>query len=228
MKIISDIQKQFIIYQIKNITNNKIYIGQTCQLLKTRMSEHKSRAFKKKLNYPLYSSIRKYGIDNFETSILQICKTREEANQAETKFIEEFKTLDRQFGYNIETGGDAKNQTNEAKQKISKIGKQKLLDNPDYLKNGLHSPESRAKAGKALKKTLEARPELIENFIKAVHTPEANAKRAKACKEYYKTHPSPKPMLGKHFSEESKEKMRQTLALTLARKKLLKLLQSKI
>lgn len=52
-----------IVYRITNNINNKVYIGITTILLKRRWSAHKRDD--KKLKYPLYKSIRKYGIDNF-------------------------------------------------------------------------------------------------------------------------------------------------------------------
>lgn len=46
-----------IVYQIKNLINNKVYIGQTVQEDMRRWKEHKSASKKGKL--PLYNSMRK-------------------------------------------------------------------------------------------------------------------------------------------------------------------------
>ena len=58
------------IYKIINCINGKIYIGQSTDI-KTRFSCHKHNALVKKINRPLYTSIRKYGIENFEFIILE-------------------------------------------------------------------------------------------------------------------------------------------------------------
>ena len=54
------------IYKITNLANNKVYIGQSTNILK-RFNAHKSRAFNPKNSQyesHLYRAIRKYGLDN--------------------------------------------------------------------------------------------------------------------------------------------------------------------
>lgn len=65
------------IYQIKNLINNKIYIGSACNL-NTRRSQHFSEL--KKLKHPnshLQSSFNKYQIDNFVFEVLFTCPKSE-------------------------------------------------------------------------------------------------------------------------------------------------------
>jgi hypothetical protein len=62
-----------VIYQIKNLINSKLYVGQSIDL-DVRLRAHKSAITNKQnpcYNYPLYRAIRKYGWDNFEVSILE-------------------------------------------------------------------------------------------------------------------------------------------------------------
>lgn len=63
------------IYKITNLTNGKNYIGQSNNI-RLRWNKHRSVAFQptsKGYDYPLYRAIRKYGLENFEFSILEEC-----------------------------------------------------------------------------------------------------------------------------------------------------------
>lgn len=66
------------VYKIRNIINNKTYVGSTSTNFRHRYLQYKS-GFKRKLdNQPvLYRAFRKYGFDNFEFTILKICKKEE-------------------------------------------------------------------------------------------------------------------------------------------------------
>ena len=57
------------IYKIRNLKNGKVYIGQSYDLT-TRFRDHR-KPCKFKSNRPLYSSIKKYGIENFEFIVLE-------------------------------------------------------------------------------------------------------------------------------------------------------------
>jgi group I intron endonuclease len=54
------------IYQIKNLINGKCYVGQSIDI-ERRFYNHRTTT----LDYPLYRDIKKYGIDNFEFSVLE-------------------------------------------------------------------------------------------------------------------------------------------------------------
>lgn len=56
------------IYKFTNLINNKIYIGQTRQKLNNRYKQH----LKAKDNYPIHAAIRKYGIENFSFTTIEI------------------------------------------------------------------------------------------------------------------------------------------------------------
>lgn len=59
------------IYKITNKINGKIYIGLTIRSFKSRISNHKNNFIKNK--YPgiaLYKAFKKYGYENFESSII--------------------------------------------------------------------------------------------------------------------------------------------------------------
>lgn len=87
------------IYKITNKVNGKIYIGQTSSSLEIRWRGHKDRS-KTKCNYPLYRSIRKYGIENFHIELLQSCNSREELLNLEIDYIKKLNSL-APNGYNL-------------------------------------------------------------------------------------------------------------------------------
>ena len=89
------------IYIIKNTITNKVYIGQSVNI-KSRWSEHKSRAFNPNsncYNKPLYCSMRKYGLDVFHFDILCECLP-EELDSKEAEYIVQFNSVVPN-GYNI-------------------------------------------------------------------------------------------------------------------------------
>lgn len=94
------------IYKIENLIDKKVYIGQSKDIVK-RWSNHKSNAFdinSHSYDYPLYRAIRKYGIENFDFSILEECLI-EELNEKEKQYIEKYNSF---FdGYNLTLGGDS-------------------------------------------------------------------------------------------------------------------------
>lgn len=91
------------VYCIENKINGKKYIGQTKKPVKYRINEHL-----KKVNgmssLPIHCAIRKHGINNFETTILEECETKEELNEREIYWIITLNTLCPN-GYNIRSGG---------------------------------------------------------------------------------------------------------------------------
>lgn len=72
-----------VIYVLKNKINGKQYVGQTTRNLKQRIAEHKSSK-----DTCIGQAIHKYGLENFEISIIEKCKTIEELNEREIFLIE--------------------------------------------------------------------------------------------------------------------------------------------
>ena len=61
------------IYQITNDINGKVYIGKTEQSIEKRFSEHCQDAYKERnITRPLYSAMRKYGLEHFHIEMLDI------------------------------------------------------------------------------------------------------------------------------------------------------------
>jgi group I intron endonuclease len=109
------------IYMITNKINNKIYIGQTTRNIQKRIYEYKSAFNLKNHNNPhLYNAFNKYGWDNFEFKIIDTAQTIEELNDKEINYIQKYNTTNKEFGYNIESGGKNAIPNIETLEKMSK------------------------------------------------------------------------------------------------------------
>ena len=86
------------IYKIENLTNHKIYIGQSIEIEK-RFVAHKNS----KDNFAIHQAIQKYGIENFSFEIIEEC-SKEELDDKECFWISHFNSLV-PFGYNMIEGG---------------------------------------------------------------------------------------------------------------------------
>lgn len=89
------------VYKILNIVNNKVYIGQSVNIRK-RWNNHKS--IRQSSNLPLYVDMRRYGIDNFEISIIEVCK-RADLDAKEKYWISYYDSYNPNIGYNSTSGG---------------------------------------------------------------------------------------------------------------------------
>ena len=93
------------IYKIQNLLNNKVYVGQSNDILR-RWRDHKNNAFNSNdhnYNTHLYRSIRKYGLQNFSFEILEECLTSE-LDAREIYWISHYNSFFE--GYNLTMGGD--------------------------------------------------------------------------------------------------------------------------
>lgn len=88
------------IYKIINCINGKIYIGQSIDT-KNRFRQHKYNALTKNIKHPLYASIRKYGIENFEFIIVERIEDVNNMNEKELYWINYYKSNDLNYGYNL-------------------------------------------------------------------------------------------------------------------------------
>jgi group I intron endonuclease len=89
------------VYQFKNLVNSKLYIGSTIMTFEKRFYHHLSmlRANKHKNKY-LQHSFNKYGEENFEFSIIEVC-TKENCLLKEQYWINTLEVIDKNKGYNI-------------------------------------------------------------------------------------------------------------------------------
>lgn len=98
------------IYMIKNKVNGKMYIGQS-RNIRRRWLQHKTVYYNKNskaYNLPINSAIRKYGLKEFEFTILKECPINL-LDLYEVEYIKKYQTLINQNGYNISIGGNNSN-----------------------------------------------------------------------------------------------------------------------
>lgn len=162
-----------IIYKATNNANGKVYIGQTVQELHTRIKSHFSES--KRSNFYFHRALFKYGEDNFTWEILEYCDSKEELDEMEFHYINQFRSL-RPEGYNMTLGGDGMigfkfNQETRKKmsdirkgRKMSEEARQKLIanhadfsgkNNPMYgitspMKGKNHTKETKVKISNKL------------------------------------------------------------------------------
>ena len=104
-------------YKITNKLNGRVYIGQTIRTLNERMKDHKCRT-----KIYIDKVLNKYGIDNFDISIIDKADTIEELNNKEIYWISHYKSNNKKYGYNILSGNNNASHTcsEETRIKISK------------------------------------------------------------------------------------------------------------
>ena len=90
------------IYKIRNLKNNKEYVGQTSYKIEKRLSNHIKSA-KRKINRRLYDAMNHHGYDNFVVELIEIVD-KFNANNREIYWINNLKTLVPN-GYNMTRGG---------------------------------------------------------------------------------------------------------------------------
>lgn len=99
----TEINRTYTVYK-HTAPSGKVYIGITSQKPKERWQGGKN--YKNKY---FQSAIKKYGWENIKHEILYSGLTKEEAEQKERELIAFYKSTDRQFGYNILSGGNVSN-----------------------------------------------------------------------------------------------------------------------
>ena len=117
------------IYKITNQKNGKVYIGQSIDI-ERRIRIHKYAGFdsaRHEYNYPLYRSIRKYGIENFIFEIIEQCK-KDELGKKEQYWIDFYDSINPDKGYN-QMGGT------EQFGHFMKLNQEKLKEIKDLIKN---------------------------------------------------------------------------------------------
>lgn len=101
INLTKDQEKSIGIYSIRNIINNKVYIGSTTQGFKKRLSKHlyDLNANIHHSNY-LQKSFNKHGTNNFEFLVLELCKI-ETIIEKEQYWIDKTECFLDINGYNI-------------------------------------------------------------------------------------------------------------------------------
>lgn len=125
-----------IIYKIKNSVNNKLYIGATKGTAKDRFAQH-INSCNNGSKLSIHCAMRKYGWSNFSIEVVDdSAKTEEELKNLETKYINEYNTLDSNIGYNELT-----NNYNTSKISISGISDADVMEIRKLYKSCTYGPK---------------------------------------------------------------------------------------
>lgn len=150
-------QKHYgVVYCITNKSNNKKYIGQTTRPFNHRIYQHKRSAKyggQRGKCTALRNALMKYGEDSFTWNILAYCDDQNELNNTEVKYIQELRTCEKDYGYNLRFGGNGGKYSDEARKNFSQ-----------NQKGRKHSEETKAKISKATKERFATAP-LHPNYI---------------------------------------------------------------
>lgn len=135
------------VYITTNLINNKRYIGQ-----------HRSDKFDTKYKGSgtlITQAFKKYGFENFRTTILEWFDSPEELNEGEKRYIKEYEADTSDSFYNITRGGDGHScePWNKGLKKAQPLT-DKMIDSLD---KGRHLP-----ASEKLKQKLRNRKDLVE------------------------------------------------------------------
>lgn len=101
------------IYMIRNLLNNKVYIGSTNNIqkrYKQYMWATASDSSYTETSRTIVSEIKKYGWNNFEFKILeagQTCFDESDRGYKEIEYIMKYRAVDPEYGYNLTMGGES-------------------------------------------------------------------------------------------------------------------------
>ena len=161
----------YYIYKHTCLINGKIYIGQTCQNPEQRWGKNGQKY--KGCPY-FYEAIQKYGWDNFKHEIIEKKLTSSEANIREEYWINFYKSNNKQYGYNLKSGGANNEYSLSSREKMS-----------ISATNRFQKEEERKKQSERLKQAYKNNPNLnkkIKQPIQCIETGEVFESLAAAAK----------------------------------------------
>lgn len=201
--------------------SGKVYIGITKTKPEKRWGKDGSGY---KTQQYFWRAIQKYGWNNFKHEILYVGLTQEEAEKIEINLIAYYKSNQREYGYNIESGGNSTGKmSDETRKKLSEAMKGRESPN----KGKTFGKEFREKISKAKKGILtgprseETKRKISEGNKGKIMSEESRNKLSDIQKnkwqdEEYRQNQIEKhkwqagekhPWFGRHHTEETKEKI---------------------
>lgn len=104
-----------LVYQIRNISNNKSYVGKTVETTPSKRWYQHLRESELGSQCGIHRAIRKYGPENFDVWVLSHATDLEHLVSLEKFFIRQLRTNNRRYGYNMTPGGDGFHGTHSLK-----------------------------------------------------------------------------------------------------------------
>ena len=157
------------VYLITNKVNGKKYIGKRSCVCKIEEDTYLGSGNLQK------KALKKYGKENFEKEILEICDSEKMALEKEKEYIEKYEAYDNPNFYNITKGGEGTSGNVFTKEKIEQIKQSKKI----YFKNETEEQKEKRRAinrgrikteesRKKLSKQLKGRKKTEENIKKTM------------------------------------------------------------
>jgi group I intron endonuclease len=202
------------IYLIKNMINGKVYVGSTVNAKRRKYSHFTALRKNKHHNAHLQFSFNKYGEENFEYYIITYCHVNI-LLQKEDFYINYYKSMDRCFGYNINTA-ERHGTSDSTKRKIS----ESLMGNKNPNYNKPMPEETKRKISEALmgrKNSNYNKPMSEETKLKLSKSVSAAMKGVPKSEEHKKNLSKAlsgenHPCYGIPKSDETKEKISKALS----------------
>lgn len=120
-----------LIYKATCLINDKIYIGQTTRLLHERVRDH-LKNLHREYNNKFYNAILKHGSNNFKWEIIEDNISNENLSEREIYYIVLYNSF--KEGYNSTSGGEHCTISFDAKERISKTHKGKIISEEVRIK----------------------------------------------------------------------------------------------
>lgn len=143
MDLINNNIQNYYVYITTNLINNKKYIGKRMCCCDIQFDEYLGSGT------ILKQAIKKYGKENFEKEILEICENAQECNEAEKYWIKYFNAVEDDNFYNIALGGDGGDTYSgldeETLQKIKNKKSERFSGENNPMYGARHSEETRKK-----------------------------------------------------------------------------------
>lgn len=158
--------------------NGKRYFGVTSQKVKERWGNN-GKGYKN--SEYLYNAIKKYGWKNIEHVIISKNLSMKEASELEIMLINQYRTCEKQFGYNIAKGG-VQNfgiVADSTKQKLRRANLGKVMTEESKRKIS-ESLKGRKKSLQVREKMKKAQKLAFQNGNNAMHSEKAREKARKS------------------------------------------------
>lgn len=200
------------IYKITNKINNKVYIGQSVNI-KRRWKDHIRG--NKKCSSLIHSAINKYGVDSFDFEVLfEFNRVNYDLmNILEIAYIKYFNSLSPN-GYNLDSGGKNKIPSDDTRKKISENTRISMID-VDYTniinanRNNINIERRKESLKEYYNNMTSDEKEELSNRLRLINNRDdvIEKKREKMIGRFMG---EDNPFYGRHHSEETKDKIRNT------------------
>lgn len=174
----TDYNRSNVVYLI-TFPNGKYYVGSTTGKLRCRITVHCSKAINNNKQFLISFAIREFM--KFEVKILGTRKIKKELRDLESNYTSEYKSDEREFGYNDSTGLSP---SEEHKLKISESCKGKTHSEEDKLKMS-ESHKGKLKSDETKLKISESRGHAFFDDFNNYFRSESHASEYHNCSKSY-------------------------------------------